>query len=158
MADEDVIEKINQSIENKLGHFVNFALDQKNINVLIAPNYELHLKAINAPRLLTMLSLPREDRIIKTSESFVFRKPSKTNRDNIIKIIVRNLRRHFIIRVTRFNHKYTDMDNMHHDLFEHINFNLMQTGIRGAADFLFDFKEDNVEILVQRNVEREFRG
>ncbi|GBM28020.1 hypothetical protein AVEN_27413-1 [Araneus ventricosus] len=156
-TDEDVIDNINQSIEEKCGHFVLFALDHRNINVHIAPNYELHLTAADAPRLLTMLNLPREDRIIKTSESFVFRKPSKTNKDNVLKIIARNLKRHFIIRTTRFNHKYTDMDNLHHELFQHINFNLMQTGIGGAADFIFDFKEDKVEITVQKNVELEFR-
>ncbi|KAF8795203.1 Protein turtle like protein [Argiope bruennichi] len=54
MADADVIDMINQNIEEKCGHFVSFALDQKNINVHIAPNYELHLKATDAPRLLTM--------------------------------------------------------------------------------------------------------
>ncbi|GBL97718.1 hypothetical protein AVEN_44908-1 [Araneus ventricosus] len=156
-TDEDVIDNINQSIEEKCGHFVLFALDHRNINVHTAPNYELHLTAADAPRLLTMLNLPREDRIIKTSESFVFRKPSKTNKDNVLKIIARNLKRHFIIRTTRFNHKYTDMDNLHHELFQHINFNLMQTGIGGAADFIFDFKEDKVEITVQKNVELEFR-
>ncbi|GBN00303.1 hypothetical protein AVEN_182679-1, partial [Araneus ventricosus] len=157
-TDEDVIDNINQSIEEKCGHFVLFALDHRNINVHTAPNYELHLTAADAPRLLTMLNLPREDRIIKTSESFVFRKPSKTNKDNVLKIIARNLKRHFIIRTTRFNHKYTDMDNLHHELFQHINFNLMQTGIGGAADFIFDFKEDKVEITVQKNVELEFRN
>ncbi|GFR19218.1 uncharacterized protein TNCT_308721 [Trichonephila clavata] len=104
-----------------------------------------------------MLNLPREDRIIRMSESFVFRKPSKTNKDNHLKIIARNLKRHFIIRTTRFNHKYTDLENMHHELFQHINFNLMQTGIGGAADFIFDFKENKVEITVQKNVELELR-
>ncbi|GFQ84231.1 uncharacterized transposon-derived protein F54H12.3 [Trichonephila clavata] len=156
-ADADVIEEINQSIEEKCGHFVAFSLDRKNINVHIAPNYELHLTAANAPRLLTMLNLPREDRIIRMSESFVFRKPSKTNKDNHLKIIARNLKRHFIIRTTRFNHKYTDLENMHHELFQHINFNLMQTGIGGAADFIFDFKVNKVEITVQKNVELELR-
>ncbi|GFQ73124.1 uncharacterized transposon-derived protein F54H12.3 [Trichonephila clavata] len=156
-ADADVIEEINQSIEEKCGHFVAFLLDRKNINVHIAPNYELHLTAANAPRLLTMLNLPREDRIIRMSESFVFRKPSKTNKDNHLKIIARNLKRHFIIRTTRFNHKYTDLENMHHELFQHINFNLMQTGIGGAADFIFDFKVNKVEITVQKNVELELR-
>ncbi|GFQ98330.1 uncharacterized protein TNCT_147511 [Trichonephila clavata] len=86
-ADADVIEEINQSIEEKCGHFVAFSLDRKNINVHIAPNYELHLTAANAPRLLTMLNLPREDRIIRMSESFVFRKPSKTNKDNHLKLL-----------------------------------------------------------------------
>ncbi|GFR03771.1 uncharacterized transposon-derived protein F54H12.3 [Trichonephila clavata] len=156
-ADADVIEEINQSIEEKCGHFVAFSLDRKNINVHIAPNYELHLTAANAPRLLTMLNLPREDRVIRMSESFVFRKPSKTNKDNHLKIIARNLKRHFIIRTTRFNHKYTDLENMHHELFQHINFNLMQTGIGGAADFIFDFKVNKVEITVQKNVELELR-
>ncbi|GFR27519.1 uncharacterized protein TNCT_179791 [Trichonephila clavata] len=156
-ADADVIEEINQSIEEKCKHFVSFSLDRKNINVHIAPNYELHLTAANAPRLLTMLNLPREDRIIRMSERFVFRKPSKTNKDNHLKIIARNLKRHFIIRTTRFNHKYTDLENMHHELFQHINFNLMQTGIGGAADFIFDFKENKVEITVQKNVELELR-
>ncbi|GFQ80487.1 uncharacterized protein TNCT_148281 [Trichonephila clavata] len=156
-ADADVIEEINKSIEEKCGHFVAFSLDRKNINVHIAPNYELHLTAANAPRLLTMLNLPREDRIIRMSESFVFRKPSKTNKDNHLKIIARNLKRHFIIRTTRFNHKYTDLENMHHELFQHINFNLMQTGIGGAADFIFDFKVNKVEITVQKNVELELR-
>ncbi|GFR31386.1 uncharacterized protein TNCT_703671 [Trichonephila clavata] len=104
-----------------------------------------------------MLNLPREDRIIRMSESFVFRKPSKTNKDNHLKIIARNLKRHFIIRTTRFNHKYTDLENMHHELFQHINFNLMQTGIGGAADFIFDFKENKVEIAVQKNVKLELR-
>ncbi|GBO34413.1 hypothetical protein AVEN_221148-1 [Araneus ventricosus] len=66
-TDEDVIDNINQSIEEKCGHFVLFALDHRNINVHTAPNYELHLTAAGAPRLLTMLNLPREDRIIKTS-------------------------------------------------------------------------------------------
>ncbi|GFQ89978.1 uncharacterized transposon-derived protein F54H12.3 [Trichonephila clavata] len=156
-ADADVIEEINQSIEEKCGHFVAFSLDRKNINVHIAPNYELHLTAANAPWLLTMLNLPREDRIIRMSESFVFRKPSKTNKDNHLKIIARNLKRHFIIRTTRFNHKYIDLENMHHELFQHINFNLMQTGIGGAADFIFDFKVNKVEITVQKNVELELR-
>ncbi|GFR29383.1 uncharacterized protein TNCT_22001 [Trichonephila clavata] len=156
-ADADVIEEINQSIEEKCGHFVAFSLDRKNINVHIAPNYELHLTAANAPRLLTMLNLPREDRIIRMSESFVFRKPSKTNKDNHLKIIARNLKRHFIIRTTRFNHEYTDLENMHHELFQHINFNLMQTGIGGAADFIFDFKVNKVGITVQKNVELELR-
>ncbi|GBM64450.1 hypothetical protein AVEN_194215-1 [Araneus ventricosus] len=156
-ADEDVIDNINQNIEEKCGHFVMFALDNRNINVHTAPNYELHLTTAGAPRLLTMLNLPREDRIIKTSESFVLRKPSKTNKDNVLKIIARNLKRYIIIRTTRFNHKYTDMDNMHHELFQHINFNLMQTGIEGAADFTFDFKENKVEITVQKNDELEFR-
>ncbi|GFR23696.1 uncharacterized protein TNCT_257781, partial [Trichonephila clavata] len=68
-TDADVIEEINQSSEEKCGHFVAFSLDRKNINVHIAPNYELHLTAANAPRLLTMLNLPREDRIIRMSES-----------------------------------------------------------------------------------------
>ncbi|GFQ89333.1 uncharacterized protein TNCT_63631 [Trichonephila clavata] len=104
-----------------------------------------------------MLNLPREDRIIRMSESFVFRKPSKTNKDNHLKIIARNLKRPFIIRTTRFNHKYTDLENMHHELFQHINFNLMQTGIGGAADFIFDFKENKVEITVQKNFELELR-
>ncbi|GFR23266.1 uncharacterized protein TNCT_687741 [Trichonephila clavata] len=157
MTEEEVIEMLNQSIEDACGHFVTFAMDHKIINVLIAPNYELHLTAADAPRLLTMLNLPKEDRIIKISESFMFRKPSKTNKDNVMKIIARNLKRYFIIRVTRFNHKYTDMDNMHHELFQHINFNLMHTGIGGAADFIFDFKENKVEITVQKNVELEFR-
>ncbi|GFU51746.1 uncharacterized protein F54H12.2 [Nephila pilipes] len=157
MTEEEVIEMLNQSIEDVCGHFVTFAMDHKIINVLIAPNYELHLTAADAPRLLTMLNLPKEDRIIKISESFMFRKPSKTNKDNVMKIIARNLKRYFIIRVTRFNHKYTDMDNMHHELFQHINFNLRHTGIGGAADFIFDFKENKVEITVQKNVELEFR-
>ncbi|GFS58469.1 uncharacterized protein NPIL_219511 [Nephila pilipes] len=157
MTEEEVIEMLNQSIEDVCGHFVTFAMDHKIINVLIAPNYELHLTAADAPRLLTMLNLPKEDRIIKISESFMFRKPSKTNKDNVMKIIARNLKRYFIIRVTRFNHKYTNMDNMHHELFQHINFNLMHTGIGGAADFIFDFKENKVEITVQKNVELEFR-
>ncbi|GFQ81948.1 uncharacterized protein TNCT_607441 [Trichonephila clavata] len=156
-SDKEIIDTINQSIEEKCGHFVSFALDQKNIIVYIAPNYELHLTAVDAPRLLTMLHLPREDRIIKNSESFVFRKPSKTNKDNLLKIIARNLKRHYIIRATRFNHKYTDLDNMHHEIFQHINFNLMQTGIGGAADFIFDFTENKVQITVQKNVELEFR-
>ncbi|XP_055930006.1 uncharacterized protein LOC129984661 isoform X2 [Argiope bruennichi] len=156
-SDEDIIDNINQSIEAICGHFVSFELDHKNMNILIAPNYELHLTAADSPRLLTMLNLPREDRVIKTSESFMYRKPSKTNKDNIFKIIARNMKRHFIIRVTRFNHKYTDMNNIHHELFQHINHNLMQTGIGGAADFIFDFKEDKVEITVQKNVELEFR-
>ncbi|GFQ99908.1 uncharacterized transposon-derived protein F54H12.3 [Trichonephila clavata] len=146
-ADADVIQEINQSIEEKCGHFVAFSLDRKNINVHIAPNYELHLTAANAPRLLTMLNLPREDRIIRMSESFVFRKPSKTNKDNHLKSIARNLKRHFIIRTTRFNHKYTDLENMHHELFQHINFNLMQTGIGGTADFIFDFKGKSMHVL-----------
>ncbi|GFX69716.1 putative uncharacterized transposon-derived protein F54H12.3 [Trichonephila clavipes] len=156
-VDADVIEEINQSTEEKWGHFVTFTLDPRNINVHIAPNYELHLTAANAPRLLTMLNLPRENRIIKTWKSFVFRKPTKTNKDNHMKIIARNLKRHFIIHTTRFNHRYTDMKNMHHELFQHINFNLMQTGIGGAADFIFDFKENKVELTVQKNVELEFR-
>ncbi|GFR07566.1 uncharacterized transposon-derived protein F54H12.3 [Trichonephila clavata] len=156
-ADTDVIEEINQSIEEKCGHFVAFSLDRKNINVHIAPNYELYLTAAKAPRLLTMLNLPSEDRIIRMSESFVFRKPFKTNKDNHLKIIARNLKRHFIIRTTRFNHKYTDLENMHHELFQHINFNLMQTGIGGAADFIFDFKVNKLEITVQKNVELELR-
>ncbi|GFQ74549.1 uncharacterized protein TNCT_166371 [Trichonephila clavata] len=156
-SDKEVIDTINQSIEEKCGHFVSFALDQKNIIVYIAPNYELHLTAADAPRLLTMLHLPREDRIIKNSESFMFRKPTKTNKDNFLKIIARNLKRHYIIRATRFNHKYTDLDNMHHEIFQHINFNLMQTGIGGAADFIFDFTENKVQITVQKNVELEFR-
>ncbi|GFQ97239.1 uncharacterized protein TNCT_226481 [Trichonephila clavata] len=144
-SDKEIIDTINQSIEEKCGHFVSFALDQKNIIVYIAPNYELHLTAVDAPRLLTMLHLPREDRIIKNSESFVFRKPSKTNKDNLLKIIARNLKRH------------PDLDNMHHEIFQHINFNLMQTGIGGAADFIFDFTENKVQITVQKNVELEFR-
>ncbi|GFR01983.1 uncharacterized protein TNCT_510961 [Trichonephila clavata] len=156
-SDKEIIDTINQSIEEKCEHFVSFALDQKNIIVYIAPNYELHLTAVDAPRLLRMLHLPREDRIIKNSESFVFRKPSKTNKDNLLKIIARNLKRHYIIRATRFNHKYTDLDNMHHEIFQHINFNLMQTGIGGAADFIFDFTENKVQITVQKNVELEFR-
>ncbi|GFT97405.1 uncharacterized protein NPIL_365471 [Nephila pilipes] len=132
-------------------------MDHKIINVLIAPNYELLLKVADVPRLLTMLNLPREDRIIKISESFMFRKPSKTNEDNVMKIIALNLKRYFIIRITRFNHKYTDMDNMHHKLFQQINFNLMHTGIGRAVDFIFDFKENKVEITVQKNVELDFR-
>ncbi|GFS72018.1 uncharacterized transposon-derived protein F54H12.3 [Nephila pilipes] len=86
------------------------------------------IERLLAYRTIAEIERQREDRIIKTSESFV-----------------------------RFNHKYTDMDNMHHELFQHINFNLMQTGIRGAADFLYDFKEDKVEISIQRNMELEFR-
>ncbi|GFS98095.1 uncharacterized protein TNCV_3849731 [Trichonephila clavipes] len=78
ITDEEVISKINQSIEEKCGRSVFFALDHKNVNVLVVPGYELILTAAEAPRLLTMLSLPREDRTIKVSETFLFRKPSKT--------------------------------------------------------------------------------
>ncbi|GFR15555.1 uncharacterized protein TNCT_294881 [Trichonephila clavata] len=46
---------------------------------------------------------------------------------------------------------------MHHEIFHHINFNLMQTGIGGAADFIFDFTENKVQITVQKKVELEFR-
>ncbi|GFR09137.1 uncharacterized protein TNCT_643121 [Trichonephila clavata] len=46
---------------------------------------------------------------------------------------------------------------MHHEIFQHINFNLMQTGIGGAADFIFDFTENKIQITVQKNVELEFR-
>ncbi|GFX56952.1 uncharacterized protein F54H12.2 [Trichonephila clavipes] len=66
ITDEEVISKINQSIEEKCGRSVFFALDHKNVNVLVAPGYELILTAAEAPRLLTMLTLPREDRTIKT--------------------------------------------------------------------------------------------
>ncbi|GFW70349.1 uncharacterized protein TNCV_4914691 [Trichonephila clavipes] len=59
ITDEEVISKINQSIEEKCGRSVFFALDHKNINVLVAPGYELILTAAEAPRLLTMLTLPR---------------------------------------------------------------------------------------------------
>ncbi|GFQ69944.1 uncharacterized transposon-derived protein F54H12.3 [Trichonephila clavata] len=162
-ADADVIEEINQSIEEKCGHFVAFSLDRKNINVHIAPNYErerereLHLTAANAPRLLTMLNLPREDRIIRMSESFVFRKPSKTNKDNHLKIIARNLKRHFIIRTTRFNHKYTDLENMHDELFQHIKFQSNANRNWRRCRFIFDFKVNKVEITVQKNVELELR-
>ncbi|GFQ73937.1 uncharacterized protein TNCT_271911 [Trichonephila clavata] len=48
-SDKEVIDTINQSIEEKCGHFVSFALDQKNIIMYIAPNYELHLTAVDAP-------------------------------------------------------------------------------------------------------------
>ncbi|GFR19984.1 uncharacterized protein TNCT_325971 [Trichonephila clavata] len=84
------------------------------------------------------------------------KKPSKTNKDNLLKMIARNLKRHYIIRAFKFNHKFTDLDNMHHEIFQHINFNLMQTGIGGAADFIFDFTENKVQITVQTNVELEF--
>ncbi|GFY10027.1 uncharacterized protein TNCV_3699881 [Trichonephila clavipes] len=104
-----------------------------------------------------MLTLPREDRTIKVSETFLFRKPSKTNKDNVLTILARNQKRHFIVRATKFNHKYTDFENLTHELLQHINSNMMQTGIGGAADFVFDYTSDKIEITVEKNVELEFR-
>ncbi|GFR04994.1 uncharacterized protein TNCT_398551 [Trichonephila clavata] len=46
---------------------------------------------------------------------------------------------------------------MHHEIFQHINFNLVRTRIGGAADFIFDFTENKVQITVQKNIELKFR-